>query len=332
MSNSDDYYQILGVDKKSDDNDIKKAYRKLAMKWHPDKQVNKTEAEKKKAEDKFKRINEAYEILSDPKKRQQYDLMGNGAFRSGGGHGGYEFRNASDVFSSFFGGNNPFASFGGFETGGQDDGFGIFRDANGHGIRINIGGSRGNPGIPSQKNRRDSNFYYGNNAPKKKGDTKVIDIEVSLEQLYSGGKIRYPLTRTVRTGRRIIENSEVLTINVMPGWKEGTKITFSGKGDIDSGIEPGDIIFTIKVKEHDRFVRIGNDLQTQIDITLDQALNGFMTEIKCLNGHNKVVSLPNGINETKYTYRILGEGMPVRKEGKVIGTGDLLVGFNVLLK
>lgn len=115
-----DYYDLLGVEKTASENDIKKAYRKLAMKYHPDKFSNASETEKKEAEEKFKEINEAYQVLSDADKRAKYDRFGHAAFENGGagaggfnGFNGFEgFGNAEDIFSSFFGGGSPFGGGG----------------------------------------------------------------------------------------------------------------------------------------------------------------------------------------------------------------------------
>ena len=113
-----DYYEVLGVDKNASENDIKKAYRKAAMKYHPDKFANATDAEKKDAEEKFKEINEAYQVLSDNEKKQQYDQFGHAAFEQGGAGfgggfnaGGFDF---GDIFGDIFGGGGSFGGFEGF--------------------------------------------------------------------------------------------------------------------------------------------------------------------------------------------------------------------------
>ena len=117
-----DYYEVLGVDKGASEGDIKKAYRKAAMKYHPDKFANASDAEKKDAEEKFKEINEAYQILSDPQKKQQYDQFGHAAFEAGAGFGGGCFNangfDFGDIFGDIFGGGGfgdfeGFAGFGG---------------------------------------------------------------------------------------------------------------------------------------------------------------------------------------------------------------------------
>lgn len=145
MSNlkSDDYYEVLGLSKGCTEADIKKAYRKLALKWHPDRHNSKGEEEKTKSEDNFKTVSEAYEILSDKDKRQKYDQFGKAAFENGGGGGGhFHFSNANDLFRQFFGGSggggNPFEELFG---GGGGGGFGP-----GPGIRMRFGQQGGGGG------------------------------------------------------------------------------------------------------------------------------------------------------------------------------------------
>lgn len=117
---SDDYYEVLGVPKSSTQAEIKKAYRKLALKWHPDRHQADADDKKKVAEENFKTLSEAYEILSDETKRRKYDQFGKAAFdQSRGGAGGFHFSNANDIFRQFFGGGDPFAEiFGGGMRGG----------------------------------------------------------------------------------------------------------------------------------------------------------------------------------------------------------------------
>ena len=134
-----DYYEVLGVDKGASEGDIKKAYRKAAMKYHPDKFANASDAEKKDAEEKFKEINEAYQILSDPQKKQQYDQFGHAAFEAGAGAGGGGFNangfDFGDIFGDIFGGGG----FGGFEgfSGFGDSSRRSYAEA-GHDLRYNL--------------------------------------------------------------------------------------------------------------------------------------------------------------------------------------------------
>jgi len=144
-----DYYKVLGVEKTAKDDEIKKAYRKLALKWHPDKN-SQTEEKKLEAEKKFKDINEAYSVLSDPEKKRKYDLGGDDEMMGGGGappgYEGYESNiDPNIIFQTFFGGKDPFSSFG---FGGGDEGMGGFGGFGGMGGRGGRGGMGGMGGMP----------------------------------------------------------------------------------------------------------------------------------------------------------------------------------------
>ena len=321
---SKDYYDLLGLKKNCTDDDIKKSYRKLAMKWHPDKHINDTEEGKKKAEEKFKDINQAYEILSDKDKRAKYDQFGENIFTQGDG---FQFHNADDVFKSFF------KSFGGFDFD-NINGFG--RNRSGQSVRINIG-QDGHPFTNpfSGINGKFSNYMNNDNSDddnKRKDDPVIVDVNISLEEMYNGCQKKMKIDRKIRSRMSITKESEVLIVDIKPGWKEGTKITFNNKGDVNPETEPADIVFVIKQKTHDRFIRDNNDLIMTLDISLEEALHGFDKTIIGINGKSIKILLKNGIAESKYIHRVSNEGMPIRKEGKIIGYGDLRLNFNVILK
>ncbi|KAM7271416.1 hypothetical protein ACFE04_030630 [Oxalis oulophora] len=235
-----DYYKVLGVDNKtSNDDEFKKAYRKLALKWHPDKNPN----NKKNAETKFKQISEAYDVLSDPQKRAVYDMYGEEGLKSalhppgaagstplstGGNPQSFRFnpRSADAIFTEMFGFSTPDFSGGGF----------------------------GNSTFASMVN----------GSMPHSGPMKAAKIEkrlvFSLEDLYKG------LTKNLTICREIVETNgksrqseETLTIDVKPGWKKGTKVTFPEKGNQLPGIEPADLVFHIDEKPHPVFTRENND-------------------------------------------------------------------------
>ena len=229
-----DYYKILGVDKKCTDDKIKKSYRKLAMLWHPDKHVNDSEKDKKIAEDKFKEINNAYEILGNVEKRRQYDQFGDNVFtNNNNSNNGYKFNDASNIFNTFFDNGFDF-NHGTFPNYGQK-------------IHINLGGNRQNNG-------------YTRVPVKDK--TVFIDLPITLEDLYTGIIKKMKISRKKHINNTIITESEILSIDIKPGWKEGTKITFNNKGDVNIGSEPADIVFVIKYKPHSLFTRQDNNLIT----------------------------------------------------------------------
>ncbi|UJR21990.1 hypothetical protein I4U23_025058 [Adineta vaga] len=255
-----DYYKILGLTKGASDDDIKKAYRKLALKYHPDK--NKEAG----AEEKFKSIAEAYEILSDPKKKEIFDKYGEEGLKAGagsggggpGGVGGHQFYSNVDphqTFRMFFGGADPFAMF----FGGEDDdgpggsgGFGGFSNMGG----FNFGGH------PTQQSQM---------ARKKTQDPPIEhELFVTLEEVSNGTTKKMKISRKVLNpdGRTTRVEDKVLTIDIKPGWKQGTKITFPREGDQSPSTIPADIIFIIKDKPHTTFRREGADLIYTAKISL----------------------------------------------------------------
>ncbi|PON44450.1 Terminal organelle assembly protein [Parasponia andersonii] len=329
-----DYYKILQVDKNAKDDDLKKAYRKLAMKWHPDKNPN----NKKEAEAKFKQISEAYEVLSDPQKRAVYDQYGEEGLKGqmptpdAGGPGGASFfstgdgpttfrfnpRNANDIFAEFFGFSGPFGGLGGMGGGGGGSGMrgsrfssGIFGD--------NIYGSFGEGGGGGG-----GAMNYG--APRKAPPIENR-LPCSLEELYKG------TTKKMKISREIVDASgktrqveEILTIEVKPGWKKGTKITFPEKGNEQPNIVPADLVFVIEEKPHSLFTRDGNDLVVTLKISLAEALTGYTVHLTTLDGRNLTIPINNVIHPT-YEEVVPTEGMPIPKEPTK--KGNLRIKFNI---
>lgn len=317
-----DYYKVLQVDRSAKDDDLKKAYRKLAMKWHPDKNPN----NKKEAEAKFKKISEAYDVLSDPQKRAVYDQYGEeglkgqvpppgaGGFSAGheGGTTTFRFnpRNADDIFSEFFGFSSPF--------GGMGD----------------MGGARGGgPGFPRGMFGEDifASFRGGGgegsgNVPRK-GAAIERTLPCSLEDLYKGTTKKMKISRDVTDASgRPSTMEEILTIEIKPGWKKGTKITFPEKGNEQRGIIPSDLIFIIDEKPHTLFKRDGNDLVVNQKISLVEALTGYTAQLTTLDGRN--LSIPiNAIISPTYEEVVKGEGMPIPKEPS--RKGNLRIKFNI---
>ncbi|XP_026193739.1 dnaJ homolog subfamily B member 3 [Cyclospora cayetanensis] len=216
-----DYYRILGVPKDASDADLKKAYRKLAMKWHPDKHAD-AEA-KKKAEAQFKDIAEAYDVLSDKERRQIYDKFGEEGLKGGaapsGAPGGanvfYREVDPSEIFSRFFGTDR---------MGGDSD------DPFSHPI-FGMGGSSGPFGMrfATSGNRRCGSMQGMSTSSKPRAYER--DLVCTLEELYS-----------FHNGQPVKEDN-VVTVDVKAGWKEGTKITFSGEGGQETpNGPPGDLI------------------------------------------------------------------------------------------
>lgn len=367
---SSDYYDLLEISKDASEDEIKKAYKKMAVKWHPDKNNNSAESNKK-----FKEIAEAYEILSDPVKKSNYDLYGkdffdlpsgnnehqnnfsrnfngfpNGGMKmpfnfSGFPGNGYNFKDPFDMFHMFMGGN----SFGSNNFNSNPSNFSRNFHSNGNDNNGNMvdssdvsDSSSDSDALPKNNTFKKSNrtnktnkfdkTYKTDKSAKQKGPDTKYDLKCSLEELFNGTVKKIKISREVYNKSE--REQEVIEINVEPGWKEDTKITYANKGDnVSSNIEPGDIIFTIKEKPHDKFKRIKNDLQIIIPTTLKQVLKGFSTKITYIGDIKETeINIPS-FTESQYTHIIKGKGMPIRKSGQgVIGYGDLLINFNIDLK
>ncbi|MBA0758847.1 hypothetical protein Gotri_021809 [Gossypium trilobum] len=348
-----DYYKILKVSSNVNDEDLKKAYKRLAMKWHPDKNPLNNED----AEAKFKQIVEAYEVLSDPQKRAVYDRYGEEGLKgvapppeSGGasffstGYGiptTFQFNQqnvADEIFSDLFG------AFGGGLRGTRfssslfgDDIFG--------------GGGGGRGGVRfSGSVFGDDIFGSTNQGALRKAAPMENWLHCSLEELYKGTTKKMKICREIRTcklgrsfvcaakslrGLRIINSvvrskimqvEEILTINVRPGWKKGTKITFAEKGNERPNVIPADLIFIIEEKPHNVFTREGNDLIVGQKISLVDALYGCTVHLTTLDGRNLTIPIHNVIHPC-YEEVVPREGMPIQKDPSK--RGNLRIKFDV---
>ncbi|XP_013398083.1 dnaJ homolog subfamily B member 4-like [Lingula anatina] len=330
MTMGKDYYQILGVAKGATDDEIKKAYRKMALKYHPDK--NKSPG----AEEKFKEIGEAYEVLSDKSRREIYDKYGEEGLKAGAGGGGggggganysYTFHDPRDTFKMFFGDEDPFASFfsfsggpggtrtftttftgnpgqGGFEPMDTDDPFSSFMGA-GHGMPGGRGGGR--------RKRQDPPIVY--------------DLQVSLDEVNNGASKKMKITRkVVNSDGSARREDKILSIDIKKGWKAGTKITFAKEGDQTPNNIPADIVFVIKDKPHPLFKRDGQDLLYKQTITLKQALIGCTINVPTLDS-TKVPLTIREVIKPGVKKRINGLGLPLPKNPTK--KGDMIVEFDI---
>ncbi|XP_073129405.1 uncharacterized protein [Henckelia pumila] len=308
-----DYYNILKVEKGATEEDVKKSYRRLAMKWHPDKNPN----NKKEAEAKFKQISEAYEVLSDPQKRQIYDQLGEEGLKdmpppgSTENRNGFNPRDAEDIFAEFFG-SSPF----GFGSAGASRSMRFSCDGG------TFGGYSGNDNI--FRNYSDGNVV---NMQKIKPPPVESTLPCSLEDLYTGSTRKMKISRqVVQANGRLVQETEILTIDIKPGWKKGTKITFPDKGNEQPNQLPADLVFVIDEKPHEVFRRDGNDLVMNYSVTLAEAIGGLTVEAKTLD--NRALLIPvNEIISPGYEVLVSGEGMPIAKEPG--NRGDLKIRFEV---
>ncbi len=274
-----DYYSLLNVPRSATAEEIKKAYRKLAMQYHPDKNPD-----NKKAEEKFKEFSEAYEVLSDPKKREMYDQFGHAGTQGG-----------------FNGANGPFsgASSGG---PGQDPFQDIFGD-----VFSEIFGARGHgPGAGPGSHRR---------RPAKGSDLRYT-LNISFEELALGTEKVISFVRQ-RGGK---DETAKLSVNVPAGVKEDQRLKLAGEGDISlGGGPPGDLYVIIKAQDHPLFKRQDNDIIMDLPVTYTDAILGTSVEIPTLSG-KAVIRIPPGTH-TGQTFRLKGKGFP--KVGG-FGSGDML--------
>lgn len=303
-----DYYALLGVPRSADADAIKKAYRKLALKYHPDKNPG-----DKQAEAKFKEVSEAYDVLSDDEKKKIYDQYGEEGLKgmgpegaAGGFPGGrgasFRFNSPEDIFARFFGSAHPFGGggmFGHMGGGGGDE-----EDLMSFGVG---GGSR-------------------SRQPRKDPDIEST-MQVSLEDLYKGTTKRFNITKKVigPDGRSQQQETKTLTVEILPGWKSGTKVRFENEGDQKPGVVPADMVFVVQEKPHSRFKRDGDNLVYTADIPLVKALTGFDLPIETLDGRRLNIPIRKIVTPTSVEY-IANEGMPVRKTG---GRGSLVIKFNI---
>ncbi|CAM0136576.1 Molecular chaperone (DnaJ superfamily) [Umbelopsis sp. WA50703] len=350
-----DYYKILGVSKDADDDAIKKAYKKQALKWHPDRNKDKGE----EAKHKFQEVGEAFEVLSDKNKRAVYDQYGEEGLKggpppsSGGGAGGFP-----GGFSGFPGGAGGPGGPGGttfsFTSGGPGGGFKSYHPSDaddifkhffasfgggmggmGGGMDEDMGGGMpgGMPGGGFSSfsgfggGRPRSGFQSTRQASEKPPAIKR-PLPISLEDLYTGTTKRLKVTRKIREGAsgRVVTTDKVLTINVKPGWKAGTKIRFPGEGDELENGETQDIEFIIEEKPHSTFKREGDNLTMKVQLTLLEALSGFTKQIKTLDGRTLKINNTTNVIQPGQESRVANEGMPNSKTGK---KGDLIIKYEV---
>ena len=290
-----DYYETLGVAKTATGDEIKKAYRKLALKYHPDKNEG-----DKEAEEKFKKISEAYAVLSDPEKKQQYDTYGSADF-----HQRYSqediFRNfdLNDILNQFgFGGmggrsrqsSNPF--MGGM--GGGNASFNSFFNQAGHGC----GGGCGSQAV--------------------KGHDMTYQITVALTDVLDGGERTISLRKNGQT--------QQVTVKIPKGIEEGKKLRLKGKGGVSkNGGPPGDLYLKVDIAPHPDFERDGDDLIVTKLLSFSDACLGAKVEVETLEGKKFAVKVPAGSVQGS-RLRIRGYGLPM---GPIGERGDLYVQLGV---
>lgn len=333
MSTEIDYYELLEVERTADDATIKAAYRKLAMKYHPDRNAG-----CKEHEDKFKSLGEAYDCLKDPQKRAAYDRFGHAAFQQGGpggfGGGGQDFSGFSDIFESVFG-----EFMGGGRGGGQrgprrgadlrydmeislEDAFhGASED-----ITVDVAamcdacdGSGAKPGTAAKTCATCAG--HG----KVRAQQGFFVVERTCPACHGAGQVISDPCKSCR-GEGRVEKTKTLTVNIPAGVDEGTRVRLTGEGEAGPrGAPSGDLYIFLHVKRHAIFEREGTTLHANAPISFTTAALGGSITIPGLDGTSHEIKIPAGMQSGREV-RQRGAGMPVL-QGK--GRGDLVVRITV---
>ena len=351
MATKRDYYEVLGVEKGASTDEIKSAYRKLALKWHPDKWVNGTDAEKKTAEEKFKEASEAYSVLSDPDKKARYDQFGHAGVE--GQTGGFDFSsfNLNDLLNNIFGGGfggfgGGFGGFGGFGGGGQAQQR-VYRGRDirtrvrltleeiARGVEKEVTIERNEP-CPDCGGKGAKNASDIQTCPDCHGTGQVQRVSNSFfgqTVTYSTcprcggeGKILKNPCRTCG-GTGLVRKKATVKVTIPAGVEDGMQLSVRGAGHAakNNGTN-GDLLVVIEEIPHSQLKRDGQNLfYTQILSVMD-AMLGTEVTIPCLDGSYKIKVEPGTQSGT--VVRLRGRGLPAVK-GYGSGTGDLYVKFLV---
>ena len=329
-----DYYEILGISKNATTAEVKKAYRKKAIEFHPDKNPGDT-----KAEEMFKKAAEAYEVLSNEDKRARYDRFGHQAFENGGFGGGGGGMNMDDIFSQFgdifggaFGGGGGFGGFGGFGGGGQ-------RRVKGSNLRIRVSltleeiANGVDKKIKVKRKIQAKGTTY-KTCPTCNGSGQVTRV---TNTILGRMQTASPCTTCGGSGQTIdqkpadadahglVMKEETVSIKIPAGVVEGMQLKVSGKGnDAPGNGVPGDLLVAIEEKEHAVLQREGDNLHYDLYISFSEATLGASREIDTVSGKVRI-KIDEGVQSGKIL-RLRGKGIPnINGYGK----GDLLVHVNV---
>ena len=288
-----DYYDILGVSKDADQSDIRRAFRGLARECHPD--VNPDDPD---AEERFKEINEAYEVLYDPEKRQKYDRLGadwRKYERAGGQPGGFDWgqwttgaggsqrvhvrHGTPEDLEDLFGGGSPFSDF--FTQ--------VFGGAGG------AAASGAAPGGATRTGTRPGGFDY--QVRRRRGPDYEQEVDVSLREAYAGTK------RIIRKDGRRLE------VSIPPGARTGTRVRVAGEGGAGAaGGESGDLYLRVNVRSVQQFERDGDDLRVRVPVNLYTAVLGGAASVPTMDG-SVMLTIPSG-TQNGQVFRLRGKGMP----------------------
>ncbi|MBP5398409.1 MAG: molecular chaperone DnaJ [Bacteroidales bacterium] len=363
MAEKRDYYEVLGVGKNATEQEIKSAYRKMAIKYHPDKHINDTEAQKKEAEEKFKEASEAYSVLSDPDKKARYDQFGfagvDGA-AGGGGFSGAGWENVNDILRDLFG-----SGFGGFGGGG---GFGFDFGFGGGGTR---GGQRVYRGRDIRTRVKltleeiakgcDKEISLDRSVPcpdcDGKGAKNASDIK-ECPSCHGTGQVRRVATgifgmQTVQVstcqqcggegkiisnpckscgGTGLVRKRQSVHVHIPAGVQDGMQITVRGEGHAakNKGVN-GDLLIVVEEIPSREYKRNGADLLYTKILTVSQACLGCEVSIPCIDGTTHKAKVEAG-TQSGSMIKLRGKGLPrIDAYGRSAGTGDLYVRYIVYI-
>ena len=345
MPSKRDYYEVLGIARDASADDIRKAYRKLAMKYHPDKNKDKP----KEAEEKFKEISEAYEVLADTDKRGKYDRYGHAGVESTFRGGGFDwsdfthFDDISDIFGGFsgfgFGGSIFDQFFGGRHRAGPQEGQSLRYDieitlkeaADGvekdvkipHSVRCEECRGQGATGDDLK-----TCTTCGGSGQVRRGQTRGYTSFVSIsncpECRGSGKKILKPCNSC--SGAGYTKQTNKIKVSIPKGAEEGMRLRIRGAGEASmNGGPPGDLFIVVHITPHDVFERDGRNLFVEAPISFGEAALGAEIQVPTLNG-TALVKIPAG-TQTGTVFRLKGKGMP---DLRGYGTGDEFVNVKVV--
>jgi molecular chaperone DnaJ len=334
LNNKRDYYAILGVERNASEQEMKSAYRKLAMQHHPDRNPD----NKEQAEERFKEITEAYSVLADPQKRAAYDQFGHAGV---GGAGGWSPDFSATIFSGFEDLFGDFFGFGGFGRSPRqrarasrgadlryDLEISLEEAARGLETKIKIprweacpichgtGAKRGSEPVPcpacggrGQLRHQQGFFTVSRTCPQCQGMGQVMREAC-----------------TTCTGKGRVQQEKILGVRIPPGVDEGTRLRVAGEGEAGrTGGAPGDLYVVVRVQEHQYFDRQGNDLYYTLPISITQAVLGAEIKVPTLTGQERL-RIPEG-TQNGSAFRLRGRGMP-SVDGR--RQGDLYVSVHVV--